>query len=624
MENFQDAMMKKPKPTGTATQSYLLTPKNLRYSSDDKSVSGVSERDLVVGNFIDFLNAMDKPFSVEMVRDSDDLLFHKTIHNCKFDRVILNTPTDVSPLLDTYSIGYTATETRDWDIQREHPDYTVLQDGTYCKTYSLAAIPKTLDPGWIYSVYSMADAVRMHVKPISKDKQKSTINNHKSATLSKASSTDLVNTDDIMAIREMVLKQNENEGLFLVCINVTILADNLVSLHERQRTFEQKTHSRFALYTSKHVQKSMLDGTTGYPFLVVRSSFAALVPFYTSELYEEGGFLLGINMFTGHPFRWNPQNRMNKNMVLVAPSGSGKTTTAMLIIHEFEKMYPESFIFGIDPEGEYHALGDNMGFSYVDYTPDVKIGLDIFKMIPDVFNAAETLCQALNIPELDREYPQEAAAQMRDIPLEQRSFFRFYDILQDLCKEERIIKYFRPLTKPPFRNFFDGNPPKSKKMIISLKNIGSAGGMVHRLITQISLSYALGRAIGMKKIIPKLVMLDEVWMLFKHESLAGYTENMSRRGRKYNMYMMLATQNMEDLIKNDSAKTVVVNSDTVMFLKQNKVTIGAVADNFNLSRQALDDLMRFNIGQALVTYGEHVVPINVMPDAEQLKLFRPR
>lgn len=615
--------MKKQQPS--KINSYMLSPKNLKYASDEKSVSSVSEKDVIIGSFIDFLNGLQKPFSIEMVRDYDDLLFNKTIRSCTFDRVILNTPEDVTSLLEQHDVGYTATETRKWNIQKEYPDYVILENGLYCKTYCLSVIPGDLDPGWIYSVYAMADIVKMHIRPIPRDKRKAVINSHKSSTLSKASTTDLVNTDDIMAIRDLVLKQNDNEGLFFIKINVSIIADSFDSLQKRQELFEQKTSSRLSLHIIQHAQKSMLDGITGEPFLVIRSSLAAFVPFYTSELYEDGGFLLGINILTGNPFQWNPQNRMNKNMVLVAPSGSGKTTLAMLIIHCFDKMYPQSFIFGVDPESEYRALGDNMGFSYIDYTPDVKIGLDIFKMEPDVFNACETLCQALNISELDREYPQEAASQMSKIPLKQRSFFKFYDILKEICPDdEHIIKYFRQLTKAPFRNFFEGEPPKSNKIIISLKNIGSAGGLVHRLITQISLSYALGRTIGMPKSIPKLLILDEVWMLFKHESLSGYIENMSRRGRKYNMYMMLATQNMEDLMKNDSAKTVVVNSDTVMFLKQNKITINTIHENFNLSKQALSDLMKFGIGQALVTYGEHVVPVNIMPDEQQLKLFRPK
>jgi hypothetical protein len=34
--------------------------------------------------------------------------------------------------------------------------------------------------------------------------------------------------------------------------------------------------------------------------------------------------------------------------------------------------------------------------------------------------------------------------------------------------------------------------------------------------------------------------------------------------------------------------------------------------------------MRFKIGQALITYGDHVVPVNILPDEAQLKLFRPK
>lgn len=192
--------------------SYLLSPKNLLYSSDEKSVSDVSEKDLIVGNFIDFINGLQEPCTIEMVRDYEDLLFHKTIQSCKFDRVILNTPEDIKPILEQYDIQYTKTNTRKWDIQKEYPDYCITEEGLYCKTYVLSVIPGELQPGWIYSVYAMADTVKMHIKPINKDKQKSVINNHKSSKLSEASTTDLVNTDDILAIRELVLKKTPMRG----------------------------------------------------------------------------------------------------------------------------------------------------------------------------------------------------------------------------------------------------------------------------------------------------------------------------------------------------------------------------------------------------------------------------
>jgi len=137
----------------TQINSYLLSPKNLKYSSDEKSVSGVSERDIIIGSFIDCLNGLKEPFSIEMIRDYEDLLFHKTVHSCKFDRIILNTPENITPILESYDMKYSKTETRKWNIQKEYPDYTILQEGLYCKTYSLSVIPGNLEPGWIYSVF---------------------------------------------------------------------------------------------------------------------------------------------------------------------------------------------------------------------------------------------------------------------------------------------------------------------------------------------------------------------------------------------------------------------------------------------------------------------------------------
>jgi len=232
------------------------------------------------------------------------------------------------------------------------------------------------------------------------------------------------------------------------------------------------------MYSLRYGQKKLLDGM-GQKFLTVKSSMYAFVPFLTSELYEDGGFLLGENIDTLHPIQWNPNNRLNRNLVLAATSGSGKTTLAMMIIHAFEKMYPESFIFGIDPESEYKALGDNMGFHYIDYSQGQKMGFDTFKLLPDTITAAETLCDVMNVPELERTLPMLAAAKMSTLPISQRSFFQFYNILQDLEDKQphktQSSAYFEIMNNPPYSHLFEGEPPKNKKMILSLKNMGSPG-----------------------------------------------------------------------------------------------------------------------------------------------------
>ncbi len=345
MQNYHHTFVKTAKEE--KINSYLLKPQNFFYSSQEPSVAEISEQDVLVTRFIDFINGLQRPFSLEMIKDYDDLMFHKSMRRCVFDRVILNTAEDAAAMLDSSDIRYESTPTRRREIRDESPGHVILKDGLYCKTYALTAMPSEIQSGWFYHMYSMSDALRLHVCPIPDDKRKSVINNHKSSELSAASTSDLADADDIMAMRELVLKRSDNEGLFLIKISVSILSDSLDGLQKRQRSFEQKTRSRFSLHTSSHVQKSLLDGTIGYPFLVIRSTFAALIPFHTSELDEDGGFLIGVNNKTGHPFQWNPQNRMNKNTVLVAPSGSGKTTTAMMIIHCFEKTYPESLLFGL-------------------------------------------------------------------------------------------------------------------------------------------------------------------------------------------------------------------------------------------------------------------------------------
>jgi len=66
---------------------------------------------------------------------------------------------------------------------------------------------------------------------------------------------------------------------------------------------------------------------------------------------------------------------------------------------------------------------------------------------------------------------------------------------------------------------------------------------------------------------------------------------------------MMATQNIEDMTGNDAARNVLVNSDTVMFLRQSEVTAKSLLEHFVLSDEEIQLLLSLNKGQALIKYG---------------------
>ncbi len=603
--------------------SFQLVPLNLEFASSSTQVAGVSERDIIISQFLSLFDKLESPFWLDVIRDYEELLFYKTPRYCAFDSTILNV-TDENPesILKGAGVKYTTVSSRKWNISYESPNYCKLEDDLYAKAYTLSVLHDDLVPGWIYDIYRYADALRIFVEPIPVEKYQSIIANHKTAAITLSSTLKMDLAENISIIKELVLNK-KLEKLYFTKVIPIVLAKDLNTLNEKQKSFVQNTKNVPGIDTAKHIQSQLIRGKLGQNILMSTSAFHALLPFCTSELYEDGGTLLGENMLTGNPIRWNINNRLNRNTVLAATSGSGKTTLAMLIIHAFERMYPQSFIFGVDPENEYAALGQNMGFEYIDYSFGRKMGLDLFKMVPDSFAAAETLCNALGVPEIDRIQPNTAAAKLAGMDIKQRSFAEFYKYLQE-SDDKEIIRYFKALASPPYSDFFEGKPPVSNKIILSLKNIGSAGGTVHRLITQISLSYAMGRALLMPKIIPKLFMLDEVWMLLQHDTLGNYIQNLSRRGRKYNINLMMATQNIEDMTDNISARNVLVNSDTVMFLRQSEATISSLKEHFVLSDRAVSFLLQLERGQALIKYGNNMVPARILPDKAQLELFRPR
>lgn len=108
--------------------------------------------------------------------------------------------------------------------------------------------------------------------------------------------------------------------------------------------------------------------------------------------------------------------------------------------------------------------------------------------------------------------------------------------------------------------------------------------------------------------IRKRVLVDEAWMLMSqnmagHEFTAAYLETMSRRIRKRNGGLCVASQNFFEFANNPQGKAVLTNSAVNIFLKQTNTDIDEVQRVFKLSNGEAGFLMTANKGCFLLRCG---------------------
>lgn len=118
--------------------------------------------------------------------------------------------------------------------------------------------------------------------------------------------------------------------------------------------------------------------------------------------------------------------------------------------------------------------------------------------------------------------------------------------------------------------------------------------------------------------IKKRVVCDEAWMLTNknmagHEYTAQFLENCSRRIRKRNGGLLVASQNFVEFANNEQGKAVLTNAVVNIFLRQDSTDIDLLKDTFKLSDGEKDFLLQAKRGEILIRMnGESAVGF-VMP-----------
>ena len=581
----------------------------MAYSNPDEQV-------LLVERLKNLADAITSPITIDMFREYDDIMFGKKQISCANEKTVITSREDITHILSQAGFGYEIIEELKFKVSESSQNHLTLQNRMLAQCHSLYSTPNKLNAGWIYRMFQHCDFVRIFVKPIKPESYISVLRGSlKTAHLSAKKDT-IDNSSMIDVIKEKVLHQNISQ---LVSIRVTfgLVGRTKKDLHSRAKLFSSKAKAMRA--TVRHLpysdRKFLQSGRTD--IYVETDSLHPLFPFMSSELSEKGGTAWGINVVTRRAILYNYKKRRNYNIGIVATSGAGKSHTIKIIISRAQKMYPEAFFFFVDIENEYVEFGKKLGFSISEIDTNIRLGMDPFHYMSR-YRAASLLADVLGVEKLTR-YSMLKAAESEECT----SVDTMIDIIKytDSKNKTDHYSYLQILEIGPIHSLLSGEPTMRNSSIIALANSFAVNSDEHRLATRIALEFALQHATKLPKIIPKFIILDEGWALFKDDSTGESVEELARRARKYNVIIILATQNIADILKHQHALTLFNNSDTKIFLQHKSSEKSALTDVLHLSEYEASILIRAKKGEGMIHASENVVRCQFIADDKELELF---
>ncbi|MEV4170122.1 DUF87 domain-containing protein [Nonomuraea sp. NPDC049709] len=419
------------------------------------------------------------------------------------------------------------------------------------------------------------------------------------------------------------------------CAQVRALAASLL-LDARQVTFRQ-------------LQGWVSSLPFAYDNLAMRRTFdtpalAAAFPFTSPDLTAELGstaVLYGANTASASLIAWDRFAQDNHNSVTLARSGSGKSYLTKL--EALRSLYAGIEVAVIDPEDEYARLAHAVGGAYVHLgAPQVR--LNPLDLPPKNQRGEDPLTRralflhtliAVMLGEplgnsgkaaLDRAIL--ATYRQAGITTAPQTWNRRPPLLRDLAanleedsdpKAKELAAGLAPYVSGSHRQLFDGpttTRPDSHLIVFSLRDLPEELKAVGTLLTLDAIWRRVSDPCNRR---PRLVVVDEAWLLMRIPAGAQFLLRMAKSARKHWAGLSVVTQDAADLLGSEVGQAIVANSTTQILLRQAPQAIDKVTEAFRLSDGERQLLLSAERGTGLLTAGAsgQRCPLQVIASARE-------
>ena len=304
--------------------------------------------------------------------------------------------------------------------------------------------------------------------------------------------------------------------------------------------------------------------------LIDSTAAATCLPLTETVCEDAGGYRLGVSRRSGMPVAvdlFDVAHHSNANAAVFATSGHGKSFTLGTLVLEAAAHGVGSLI--VDPEGEYQRLMQAAGGQYLRIGAAGGGALNVFdaaptpeEAVPVAVDLVTVLCGGL-LGEVERAQVDAAMHAVVAAARHQRRPPLLGDCLTGLeHSAPRAATVLRRVCSGPLAAIFNAPSDidlEGEVCAVSLRELP------HEFVAPATLLIAQWLWTRVRRERRRRhVVLDEVGALCVHPPLRELLVQLARRCRKYGASLVVATQNVEDLLRSEEGSVVATNCATVL------------------------------------------------------------
>lgn len=441
---------------------------------------------------------------------------------------------------------------------------------------------------------------------------------------------------------------NRDQRMMFGLVTLVHLADTKEQLDSDTETLISVARKHLCqLSTLTFQQKDGLDTVLPYGLRKIQAlrtltteSTAVLIPFRAQEILQGGGIYYGQNAVSKNMIVADRRKLLNGNSFRLGVSGSGKSFSAKEEIVSIALSTDDDILI-LDPESEFGFLTEALGGEVIrvsassnthinaldmdkaygdEHNPLIEKSEFILSLFEQLVGAGGVSAKEKSILDrctydVYREYVannyQGEVPTLKDL---------YHSLLKQPEPEARGLALSSELFITGSLNTFAQPTNVDTKARIIAYDIRELGEQLMPIGMLVTLDAIFNRVIqNWKKGKTTWVFADEFYLLFRYQYSADFFYKLWKRIRKYNGLVTGLTQNVEELLRSDTARLMLANSEFLILLNQSPTDRDELAKLLHISDTQLSYITNVSAGCGLIRCAGNIVPFeNSFPRHTQL------